>query len=88
MNLKAKLYSTQAGLINRIDALDEHFKNQLPAGYSMGWTDRVILGPGADAGKYVLHVAMGGSFKSDHLVPAPLVDWDESWTFAEYPPQE
>ena len=88
MNVKGKLYSTQAGIINRVNALNEHFQSQLPEGYFVDRTDRVVGEGHADAGKYVLFVAMGGTFKSDHLVSAPLVDWDDTWPFAEYAPQE
>ncbi len=87
MNIKAKLYSTQAGIINRVNALNEHFQSKLPEGYSMDRTDRVVGEGHADAGKYVLFVALGGSFKSDHLVPGPLVDCDDTWPFEDYPPE-
>ena len=77
----AKLYSTRAGIENRIAALHDHFGEKYQP---YDYVKQVQEGH-PDEGKYVLYVATSGSVKCDHLVPGPLVEIDPTWVLPDPP---
>ena len=78
----AKLYSTRAGIENRIAALHDHFDEKY---HPYDYVKQVQEGH-PDEGKYVLYIATSGSAKSVHLVPGPFVEIDSTWVLLPDPP--
>jgi len=81
--MKAKLYSTRSAWLTRYNALIAHFELD----GDERWSAEMKVGDdGDDDGKWILPLPTDGSFKADHLVTGPLVDYNYDWH--EAPPVE
>ena len=73
---KAKLYSTRSAWLTQYNALTAHFELNETQRWS---AEMKVEDGGDDDGKWILPIPTEGTYKADHLVTGPLVDYDFDW---------